>query len=98
DYKVTGVQTCALPICANGAGKTTTLKIIMNLIFADEGLVKIFGRDHSELELKKKIGFLTERPYFYDYLTGREFQNFCADLFGDRSEERRVGKECRYQV
>ena len=68
---------------ANGAGKTTTLKTIMRLIFPDSGTINIFGEDHRRIHLKEKIGFLTERPYFYDYLTGREFLVFCAKLFKD---------------
>lgn len=69
---------------ANGAGKTTTLKTILRLIFPTLGAIKIFGEDNSNLKFKEKIGFLTERPYFYDYLTGREFLKFCAQLFYDR--------------
>jgi len=75
---------------ANGAGKTTTLKTMMRLIFPTKGNVKIFGEDNSNLAFKEKTGFLTERPYFYDYLTGREFLKFCAQLFSDRSAVKRV--------
>lgn len=58
---------------ANGAGKTTTLKILLSLIKPDSGNFNIVAKD--------KIGFLPERPYFYDYLTGFEFVKFCAQLF-----------------
>jgi ABC-2 type transport system ATP-binding protein len=75
---------------ANGAGKTTTLKMIMGLIFPTHGSVKIFGESNEGLQVKEKIGFLTERPYFYDYLTGREFLTFCAQLFSDRGALTRV--------
>jgi len=80
---------------ANGAGKTSTLKTIMGLIFPSQGTIKLFGREASgfsthSLDLKEKIGFLTERPYFYDYLTGREFLRFCAQLFTDRQAMDRV--------
>jgi ABC-2 type transport system ATP-binding protein len=75
---------------ANGAGKTTTLKIILRLIFADQGGVKIFGKDNSDLAIRQHIGFMTERPYFYDYLTGREFLKFCAQLFNDAEAVKRV--------
>jgi ABC-2 type transport system ATP-binding protein len=75
---------------ANGAGKTTTLKMVMGLIFPTSGSVKIFGESNEGLEVKEKIGFLTERPYFYDYLTGREFLRFCAQLFSDRHAVSRI--------
>jgi ABC-2 type transport system ATP-binding protein len=75
---------------ANGAGKTTTLKIILRLIFPDSGDVRIFGQSNSNFDLKKDIGFLTERPYFYDHLTGREFLRFCAQLFGTKEALQRV--------
>ena len=66
---------------ANGAGKTTTLKIILGLIAADSGTVKILGKSNTDPSFKNSVGFLTERPYFYDHLTGREFLTFCAQLF-----------------
>jgi ABC-2 type transport system ATP-binding protein len=75
---------------SNGAGKTTTLKMIMELIFPTSGFVKIFGRPNSELSIKEKIGFLTERPYFYDYLTGREFLKFCGQLYSDSTHLSRI--------
>jgi ABC-2 type transport system ATP-binding protein len=75
---------------ANGAGKTTTLKIILRLIFATSGQVKIFGRSHEDGSFTHHVGFLTERPYFYDYLTGREFLKFCAQLFPGSGAEKRV--------
>lgn len=68
---------------ANGAGKTTTLKSVLGLIFPDQGEIKIFGQSNLDTSVREKIGFLTERPYFYDYLSGREFLKFCAGLFSD---------------
>ncbi|MGB9836293.1 MAG: ATP-binding cassette domain-containing protein [Candidatus Saccharicenans sp.] len=66
----------------NGAGKTTTIKCILNLIFPDAGQIKIFGEDSLRPRARQKVGFLPENPYFYDYLTGREFLTFYADLLG----------------
>ncbi len=66
----------------NGAGKTTTIKCILNLIFPDEGEIRIFGEDSLRPRARQKVGFLPENPYFYDYLTGREFLTFYADLLG----------------
>lgn len=67
---------------ANGAGKTTTIKCLLELAFADAGEVTYFGEKGLTNEAKSKIGFLPERPYFYDYLTGREFLKFYASISG----------------
>ncbi|MFA4910262.1 MAG: ABC transporter ATP-binding protein [Desulfobacteria bacterium] len=76
----------------NGAGKTTTLKIIMGLIYPTSGNVQIFGRDIKDINIKMDIGFLPEAPYFYDYLTAREFLDFYSQLFGlgKKERERRI--------
>jgi len=66
----------------NGAGKTTTLKILMGLIHADQGTASILGHDVSETAYRRHVGFLPENPYFYDYLTGREFLEFYARVSG----------------
>jgi ABC-2 type transport system ATP-binding protein len=73
---------------ANGAGKTTTLKLLMGLIFATGGTARILGRDISDTSMHARIGYLPENPYFYDYLTAREFLNYCAQLFGQDSSTR----------
>ncbi len=67
---------------ANGAGKTTTIKCLLELAFADAGKVHFFGKLGLSNEAKSKIGFLPERPYFYDYLTGREFLKFYGQISG----------------
>lgn len=66
----------------NGAGKTTTLKILMTLIFPTSGNAKILGKSISDIEIRKQIGYLPEAPYFYDYLTAREFLDYCGKIFG----------------
>jgi len=66
----------------NGAGKTTTLKILMDLIRADEGRASILGSDVGETAFRRHVGYLPENPYFYDYLTGRELLHFYARLSG----------------
>lgn len=77
----------------NGAGKTTTIKCILNLIFPDAGKISIFGEDSLKPRARQKVGFLPENPYFYDYLTGREFLAFYADLLGihGRMKEDKIG-------
>jgi ABC-2 type transport system ATP-binding protein len=79
---------------ANGAGKTTTLKLLMRLIFPTAGTARILDRDISDVSMHARIGYLPENPYFYDYLTAREFIDYCGQLFGfDKSNrERRTGE------
>ena len=67
---------------ANGAGKTTTLKLLMRLIFPTSGSAQILGHDIQDVSMHQRIGYLPENPYFYDYLTAREFLDYCAEIFG----------------
>jgi len=67
---------------ANGAGKTTTLKLLMRLIFPTAGSARILGHDIQDVSMHERIGYLPENPYFYDYLTAREFLEYCAEIFG----------------
>ena len=67
---------------ANGAGKTTTLKLLMRLIFPTTGSARILGHDIQNVRMHQRIGYLPENPYFYDYLTAREFLDYCAQIFG----------------
>jgi ABC-2 type transport system ATP-binding protein len=73
---------------ANGAGKTTTLKLLMRLIYPTEGGARILGRDIADVAMHNRIGYLPENPYFYDYLTAREFLDYCAELFGQDKNQR----------
>ena len=66
---------------ANGAGKTTTLKLLMRLMFPTAGRARILGQDINDLSMHQRIGYLPENPYFYDYLTPREFLDYCGQLF-----------------
>ena len=74
---------------ANGAGKTTTLKLLMRLIFPTTGSARILGSDIADVQMHQRIGYLPENPYFYDYLTAREFLEYCGELFGLSSTHRR---------
>lgn len=74
---------------ANGAGKTTTLKLLMRLIFPTAGSARILGHDIQDVRMHRRIGYLPENPYFYDYLTARELLEYCAELFGFPAVERR---------
>jgi ABC-2 type transport system ATP-binding protein len=64
----------------NGAGKTTTLKRVLGLAFPEKGDITFFNGRPLDNETKKKIGFLPERPYFYEHLTGEEFLRFYGEL------------------
>jgi ABC-2 type transport system ATP-binding protein len=66
----------------NGAGKTTTLKILLGLIRQTSGRVEVFGSPAGAVEAHRRIGFLPESPYFYDYLTAEEFLRFYGRLAG----------------
>jgi len=74
----------------NGAGKTTTLKCVLGLIFPDAGRIELCGRPPLDPRSKDKVGFLPENPYFYDYLTAREFLDFYGQLFGLAADVRRA--------
>ena len=74
----------------NGAGKTTTLKLLMQLVFPSSGRAEILGRPLGDVSVKRRIGFLPENPYFYDYLTAEELLTYFASLFGYRGAERRA--------
>jgi ABC-2 type transport system ATP-binding protein len=66
---------------ANGAGKTTSLKIIMDFIRPTSGEVQFSNTlGNNRLEIFRNIGFLPERPYFYQNLTGEEFLIFMGQL------------------
>ena len=74
----------------NGAGKTTTLKLLMQLIFPTSGYAEILERPVGDVAVKRRIGYLPESPYFYDYLTAEELLDYFASLFGyDRADRRR---------
>jgi len=60
----------------NGAGKTTTVKVALGLMRPSSGSVEL------GLQGLSHVGYMPENPYFYDYLSGREFLGFCARLFG----------------
>jgi ABC-2 type transport system ATP-binding protein len=66
----------------NGAGKTTALKILNGLLRPDAGVATLMGRPAGEPEVRSRVGFLPEAPYFYDYLTGEELLHFFGRLFG----------------
>ncbi len=65
----------------NGAGKTTTIKCVLGLLRVDAGEVSVAGQPAASVEARRRIGFLPENPFFYDYLSAREYLRFAASLF-----------------
>jgi ABC-2 type transport system ATP-binding protein len=73
----------------NGAGKTTTIKLLLGLLRPSAGSAEVLGEDAAGQAHRAALGYLPENPTFYDYLTGREFLDFCARLCGLGGRERR---------
>lgn len=73
----------------NGAGKTTTIKILVGLIFPTRGSAKIFGLPVTEPKARRRVGFLPENPYLYQYLTALELLDLCGRLLGLHPSDRR---------
>ncbi|HEX6160679.1 MAG TPA: ABC transporter ATP-binding protein [Thermoanaerobaculia bacterium] len=67
----------------NGAGKTTTIRVLAGLSLPTSGRARINGIDVVErpVEAKAQIGYVPDRPYLYEKLTGRELLHFVADLY-----------------
>jgi len=78
----------------NGAGKTTAIKILMSLIYPTKGRAWILDQPLDNIEVKTKLGYLPENPYFYDYLKGWEFLDFYGQLYGlNRVDRMKRSKE-----
>ena len=66
----------------NGAGKTTTIKTLLGLIFPTAGEVLVLGKPAGDIDVKEKISYLPESPYFYEHMTAQEVVGFYGSLFG----------------
>lgn len=75
----------------NGAGKTTTIKACCGLLQQDSGEVYINGLSMKEAPLKCKtqLAYIPDNPDLYEFMTGIQFLNFTADIFGVNAEKRR---------
>ena len=75
----------------NGAGKTTTLKAVAGILQFDTGDILVDGISvkTDPLACKKKIAYIPDNPDLYDYMTGIQYLNFIADIFGVGAQERR---------
>ena len=70
----------------NGAGKTTTLKLLTELIYPTSGRISVLGKPPGHPDVRRRVGYLPEAPYFYDYLSAEELLTYFAGLFGLRGE------------
>jgi ABC-2 type transport system ATP-binding protein len=68
----------------NGAGKTTTIRMMGGILSPTSGTILIDGISIADnpVAVKKRIGFIPDRPYLYEKLTGMEFMRFSADIYG----------------
>ena len=78
----------------NGAGKTTTIKMMCGLLFPTSGTVRVGGFDlHSDGDQARQLlSYVPDQPFLYEKLTGREFLQFIADMYGLSAEagQRRI--------
>jgi len=75
----------------NGAGKTSTIKMIAGLLRPTAGRITVCGHDVQArpIEAKKVTAYVPDQPFLYDKLSGLEFMNFIADLYGVNGEFRK---------
>lgn len=75
----------------NGAGKSTTIKCLTGILPFKEGNIRICGYDLKEnpVEAKRRMGYVADEHILYDSLTGLQYINFIADVFGVSPEERK---------
>ena len=80
----------------NGAGKTTTMRMVVGLLRPDRGTIVVDGHDvvSDGVAARALMAYVPDEPYLYDRLTGREFLDFTARVYGlDRATaERRMGE------
>lgn len=75
----------------NGAGKTTAIKMLVGLLQPGVGSVRVGGHDlvtHTR-EATCMIGYVPDQPFLYDKLSGREFLQFVAEMYGYSSQQAR---------
>jgi len=75
----------------NGSGKSTTLKMLMGLVQPTSGSVNVLGLDVQKqpVEVKRLVGYVPESPNIYEFLTGIEYLDFIADIYGVPTAEKK---------
>jgi ABC-2 type transport system ATP-binding protein len=73
----------------NGAGKTTTIRMITGLAYPTEGSVILNGLSYGkdDLRIKSMMGYIPDRPYLYEKLTGREYLEFIGAVFNVNGQQ-----------
>lgn len=71
---------------SNGSGKTTSIKCMLDFMRPDTGEIFFFGQP-LDIKAKKRIGYLPERPYLYEFLTGMEFLRLHWNLVQDSQKD-----------
>jgi len=76
----------------NGSGKTTTLKMILGLVKPDSGSVNVLGikAEDDPIAVKKQVGYVSESPRLYEFLTGLEYLDFIGDVYGVAVSEKKT--------
>ena len=89
-FTVHAGELCAF-IGHNGAGKTTTLKCVAGVLSFDAGHIRVDGvsLEDDPLEVKRRIAYIPDNPDLYDFMTGMQYLNFIADVFGVSENLRR---------
>ena len=74
----------------NGAGKTTTLKAVVGILAFDGGEITVDGTSikAAPLQCKKKIAYIPDNPDLYEFMSGIQYLNFVADIFGVNAQVR----------
>ncbi|MBE3519706.1 MAG: ABC transporter ATP-binding protein [Firmicutes bacterium] len=74
----------------NGAGKTTTIKMVVGILRPDEGSIEINGIDllKDPIRAKKEMGYVPDESHLWEKITGAEYLNFVADVYGVPGPER----------
>jgi ABC-2 type transport system ATP-binding protein len=74
----------------NGAGKTTTLHVLLGFVVPNSGTATLFGQDTQSAVARSRIGYLSEHPESYKFMTGEEYLTLMARLFGIKGKEQRT--------
>ena len=74
----------------NGAGKTTTLRAVAGILSFDSGTIRINGRSIAEepIVCKQQMAYIPDNPDLYEHLTGIQYLNFVADIYGVSAADR----------